>query len=765
MSTSRKHTTGQRLRQERERLLWSQEQLAEKIGATALSINRWEHDKAMPRPFYRAELCRVFNISAQSLFGGDEDAQEETSDLPVIWNVPHLRNLYFTGREEILVYLHEALRSRKPVALTQPQAISGLGGIGKTQTAIEYAYRYGAEYSTVLWVRADSHKSLGADFAALAALLNLPEREQADQGQVVQAVKAWLYAHSGWLLILDNADDLEVVTDFLPIRGGGHSLLTSRSQVTGPNIKGIELEKMGREEGALLLLRRAKLLAEDKASAYASQKDLSFAEAISELLDGLPLALDQAAAFVEENRCSLPDYLLLYQTRRAPLLQRRGTLSKRDYPRSVATTWSLSFEQVEQADAVAADMLRLCAFLHPDVIAEAMILEGAIALDPVLQAIVDDPMRLDDVIGELRKYSLVRRNSETRTLTIHRLVQTVLKDAMDRETQRAWAERVVRLVDHVFPESDFASWTRCQHYLPHAQVCAELIEQWDLAFPEAARLLHRTGNYLYERGQYLEAEPLYQRALSIREQVLGAQHPDVAQSLSDLGLLYLGLSKYERAEPLYQRALSIQEQMLGPHHPDVGVTVNDLAMLYFFQGKYDQVETLHQRARSIFEYALGPTHLYVAVSLNNLGKLYLAQGKYDDAEALMLRALAIREQLQHPPDIANSLSYLAKLAAAQGKYSEAEALCQRAINMREPILGPMDPQVADTLRDWAQCCVAQSKDKEAEQLFQRTIAIYEQHLGAYRQTLASVLKEYAALLRKMGRESEAVALEERAEGM
>ncbi len=408
-------------------------------------------------------------------------------------------------------------------------------------------------------------------------------------------------------------------------------------------------------------------------------------------MDGLPLALDQAAAYIEEHRCHFADYLSLYQTRRGDLLKRRGVLSRRDYPKSVATTWSLSFEQVECTDAVAASVLRLCAFLHPDAIPEAMFLEGAAAVDPVLQDVAADPMRFDEAIGALRKYSLVRRNPETKMLTIHRLVQTVLKDGMQEDKQREWAD-----------------------------------EEWEMMFPEAARLLHRTGNYLYERGQFMEAEPLYRRAVSIREKALGPRHPDVARSLSDLALLYLGRGEYEQAEPLYQQALAIQEQALGPGHPDVAGILNDLAMLYYFQGKYEQAEPFHQRARIIFECALGPTHHNVATSLNNLGKLYLAQGRYEQARTLMQRALAMREQVQglDHPDVANSLHHLGDLAAAEGKYNEAEELYRRALTMREQSLGPNHPNVAETLHEWARLCHAQGRDEEAELLFRRALTSY-----------------------------------------
>src|SRR5262245_48220267 len=183
MSIVKKLSIGQRLRQERERHNYSQEQLAELIGTTPLSINRWEHDKTLPRPVYRAALCRIFDVQAEVLFGldeGEEEEKEGATTHPTIWNVPHLRNRYFTGREQVLSHLQETLGGKKMVALTQASAISGLGGIGKTQVAVEYAYRYGSRYQTVLWVNADTLKSLVSDFVALADMLDLAEKDALD---------------------------------------------------------------------------------------------------------------------------------------------------------------------------------------------------------------------------------------------------------------------------------------------------------------------------------------------------------------------------------------------------------------------------------------------------------------------------------------------------------------------------------------------------------------------------------------------------------
>ncbi len=254
-------------------------------------------------------------------------------------------------------------------------------------------------------------------------------------------------------------------------------------------------------------------------------------------MDGLPLALDQAGAYIEETGCSLSDYLQLYKTHHADLLKERG--ERKDYhPDPVASTWALSFEKVQQANLAAADLLRLCAFLAPDDIPEEMIIKGPEDIGTELQSLVGNQHKLNMAIKELLKYSLIRRDSTAHTIVVHRLVQAVLRDEMDEETQRQWAERVVQVVNRSFPNVEVKTWPSCQQLLPHALVCAAFVKRWGLAFPEPALLLNQAGYYLDDRAQYLEAEPLYERALAIREEVLGARHPDTALSLNNLATLY-----------------------------------------------------------------------------------------------------------------------------------------------------------------------------------------------------------------------------------
>jgi tetratricopeptide (TPR) repeat protein len=255
----------------------------------------------------------------------------------------------------------------------------------------------------------------------------------------------------------------------------------------------------------------------------------------------LPLALDQAGAYLEETGCTLATYQQLYRSQRRTLLARRvGRIP--DHPEPVATTWQLAFERLQADQPPAADLLRLCACLSPDAIPEELLTEGAAHLGERLTPVAADPLLLNAAIESLRAYSLLGRSRSTQTLSLHPLVQAVLLDTMDEPTRTLWAERAVRVVNAAFPSVEFASWPQCERLLPQALACAQHIEHSQLTFPQAARLLNDTAYYLKVQSRYPEAEPLYKRALAIREQQLGLEHPDTALSLNNLAELYRGAS-------------------------------------------------------------------------------------------------------------------------------------------------------------------------------------------------------------------------------
>jgi hypothetical protein len=458
-----------------------------------------------------------------------------------IWNIPLERNPFFTGREDILGEIRQALLS------SGRAAFSGLGGIGKTQTAVEYAYRHRENYGHIFWVKAESQKSLISDFAQLASVLNLPGKNIQDQQEVVKAVHRWFQQHDHWLLILDNADDLSLIHPFIQGPQSSHILLTTRAQATG-TISRVEVRELPEPEGAVFLLRRAKLITKDAPYETIPQELHTQALAIARELDGLPLALDQAGAYIEETQCGLAGYLELYNTHGVDLLRERGIFAP-GHPDPVATTWVLSFQEIEQANTAAAELLRFCAFLHPDAIPEELITEGASELGPVLAPVAENPILFNKAIGDILKFSLIHRDMDTHTLDIHRLVQSVILESLDDETRNQWIERLIRAIHRVFSKLKFENWPRCDRLLAQAQQCAFFIFQENLMLLEGAWVLNQTSGYLTERARYAEAKPLFQCALAIREQALGPTHLAVATSLNNLASLYWKLGKYAEAEP------------------------------------------------------------------------------------------------------------------------------------------------------------------------------------------------------------------------
>jgi tetratricopeptide (TPR) repeat protein len=750
--------------------------------------------------------------SAPPAFPGDTSLQHSPpafpGSWPLVWMVPHRRNQFFTGREVLLKTLYEQLAGTKTINSVQMLAIYGLGGIGKTQVAVEYAYRYKQNYQAVLWVRAAAYDTLVTDYATIADQLGLsilPMKEEQDQNRLVESVKRWLISHEDWLLILDNADNLGVITDFLPPGEAGHILLTTRDPSISTLAHSIEVKQLEQDEAISLLLQHVYDLPSHALLQQVSQDDRAVAETIAKEMGGLPLALDQARAYIEQTRCGLAQYLEMYKQSRTRLLNWKRRVSP-DYSKTVATTWELAFEQVEQHNQGAADLLRLCAFLDPDSIPEALFTGGASELSPMLQQLVEDAFLFNDAIDALRSFSLIRRLEDTKSLTIHRLVQVVIQDRMDLPAQQQWAERTVRLVNAAFPEVRFETQDQCNRHLPQVFACLDLIDHYAFHFSAAAHLLHRAGRYLYsharnseaerllqraksiqeqisppelqefasilndlanlyrDQDRYIEAEPLYQRALEIREQVLGPEDLETATTISNLANLYRDRDQYEKAEQLYLRALAIREQVLGPKHQEIAYILNNLALLYNLQARYKEMEPLLQRALSIEELTLPPQHPRTAITLDNLATLYREQGRYTEAEPLYQRVLAI-EKVVFPaehPRTAITLTNLATLYREQGHYVEAEPLYQQALTIRKQVRGAEHPETAHTLDNLATLYREQGRYEEAEPLYQQALTIFEQTQGYEHPEIAITLDNLATLYREQSRYEEAEKLYQRA---
>ncbi len=754
----------------RKRRHLTQDAVARKLGIHRHTIGNWEQGDYLPE-----SKAMVLELAKHLHLNDQETRQLLEASLTAIsphWLVPFPRNPFFTGREEILEALHQQLNVKQAVTLTQSYALHGLGGIGKTQIALEYAYRYALEYSAVFWIGAEMSENIIASLLHIAEVLQLPERADKDQQRVVAAVQRWLTTHSQWLLIWDNVEDLALLERFLPSNRQGAILITTRRQALGTLAQGIDLSPMEQEEGTLFLLRRAKILESEGTSEQvrqlATQMPSQYAAAaeLVTAMGGLPLALDQTGAYIEETTCGLPAYLELFRTQHVTLLQQRGEGS-RHHPESVATTFSIAISATAERHPAVWDLLRVCVLLQPDAIPEEVFRQGAEHLGALLETVCHDILNWNQVVAAACSYSLLYRQPEEQTLSLHRLVQAVLLDAMTEAEQEQWQQRAISALDAVFPEvvpaTEYTAWKQCERLLPHALLCLNQSRTSE-EFLALASLAYKVALYLRERGQYEQAEPFFQRAVHVREQILGRDHVEVASPLNYLGVLYWEQGRYAQAKPLFQRALSIWEHSLSSEHPLVARALTNLANLSGIQGKYHEAEPLLQRALQIREQALGSHHPLVATSLNNLANIYMEQGKYPQAERLYQHVFRIHEQTlgSDHPLTAFSLGNLAELYQRMGKYREAEPFGQRALFIREQALGSDHPLVAISLNNLAELYTHQGKYTEAEALHQRALFIREQALGSNHPFVAISLAGLARLSHEQGDYTQAKLLFQRA---
>ncbi len=746
---------GEILRAFRKRNGLTQQQVATGIGVHRNAISRWEQGDFLPENKRTVlELIRLLKLNALE---ARQFLEASFTALAPPWGIPYPRNPFFTGYQEELKQLHHYLNGQQDAEYSRSYALYGLGGIGKTQLATEYAYRYALEYTAVLWVHAESMETIITSFLSIAELLQLRECQGADQRGIIVVVQRWLTAHDGWLLIWDNLEDGELLHQYLPSIRQGAVLITTRRLAQGTLAFGIKLTTMSQEDGIYFLLRRARLLEVSgdetllQAFCLHAPQEYAAAQELVTLLGGLPLALDQVGAYIEETACSLQDYLSLYQMRQGDLLARRGKMAT-DHPLSVATTLSLLLQRVEKASVAASDLLRLCAFLYPDAISEEIIVKGAPVLGESLRLVAGEPLQWNEVISTLSTYSLIHRHAQEQTLSLHRLVQVVMKESMGPASRALWGMRAIQAVNAAFPDVEFANWQVCERSISHAHICLLHILQYELYIPEAGRLLYHAGYYLLERGRYEEADRFLRQALVIREHQPERDPVAVANNLNALATLLWRQGKYKEAERPFQDAQALYECHLGLDHPHIASNLNDLALLYYYQGKYEMAEAMYQRI-----WKSCPWETLLPTILDNIARLFHKQGKYEQAELWYHRALTAWEHKQEAihPDMTFSLNNLATFYVEQGKYEAAEPLLRRSLSIRQQMLGPEHVRTATGLHNLARLFLKQGKYEQAASLAQSALHIYEQQVGATHPDTAKCRSTLATLEERQGDDKQA----------
>ena len=498
----------------------------------------------------------------------------------------------FVGRERELEDLRQTLAEEGAAAITQPVSISGLGGIGKTRLAVEFAWRRLDDYDAVLFVRADTPLDLKANIAALSDLLHLSEASVTDLNARFETVLKWLEFHRKWLLIIDNSDTEEstqAVQGLLPRLAQGDVLITSRFARWGIQVSSKPLDSLTKEEAVRYLLIRSKGMRSEETMEQSDAEDVA-ARLLADKLGYLPLGLEQAAAYIANRGLSFRQYLREWDEQRESLLRWHQPEDVPDYPFPVAVTFTRSFEGLSIS---ARAVLRLCAWLAPDPIPEDLVTVHREILAKAADLIRDEDRGggqiedKTDILDELAAYSMIRRHANGQ-FTVHRMVQEVLRVRTPASTRKTWVDLTLQLIAAGIPEEppadDVRSWPIWDVMRSHVAEVAQSADRLEIPQP-TAYLMNRLGVLLLAKALYRDAEPLMRRALEIDEGSFGPDHPTVAIRLNNLAQLLQDTNRLADAEPLMRRAIDILEKGLGPEHPNTRTVRRNYERLLIEMGR------------------------------------------------------------------------------------------------------------------------------------------------------------------------------------
>lgn len=677
------------------------------------------------------------------------------------WMVPFSRNKAFVGRENYIAKLEESISTPGE---TQKTAVCGLGGIGKTQIALELAYRMRDSYPdvSVFWIPCTSYESVEQAYMDIAQITGLALR---DAAAVKEQVNAYLsHERSGkWLLIFDNADDMEMWTkssetspalkSLLPQNETGHILFTSRNRKLAVKLalsNVVQIPDMD-EDTALQMLHQLfirKELLKDTDGTATLLKQLCF----------LPLAISQAAAYINENDITrLGDYVSLITAQEGDMAKLLSEDFEDDgrYPdvkNPVTTTWLVSFRQIRALDPFAVDYLSFMACISPRNIPQSL-----------LPPAPSDKSRVE-ALGLLKGYSFVSVEPESGNLTLHRLVYLATRTWMRKDG--SFATCIVNTVDYmdkIFSDITYEERHLWRSYLPHILSTIENRE-FRAVRTRYGGLLNIVGDLLSSDGRTREAKALYVQTLEDRQNQLGKNHEETLRSMYNIGAVLLHMGEYTEAKEVMEQVLEGQNTALGPQHPNTLRSLRAYALVRLYQGHYAQAQSIQEQALEGLEKALGPEHLLTLDSVNALGYILRRQGNYEEAEAKHRRAMDGYTKKLGPWEerTLNSHSECGLALLGQGKYEEAEQICSAVLRRSEEMLGPEHPVTLHSMCNLGSIYLEQERLEDAEKLGIQTLDLLKRVVGAEHPNTLSTMGDLGIVLGKQGRHEEAIALHQQA---
>jgi tetratricopeptide (TPR) repeat protein len=671
-------------------------------------------------------------------------AKEFIHALPIGSYLPFPRNVFFTGREKDLESLKSALTGTSGASTVISQTISGMGGIGKTQLAVEFAYQFGYLFKGIHWLDLRDTTVLDSQIASCGEKMDFRYWPKEQPEQVSLTLRTW-QTEGPRLLILDNFENIQEA-QFILARFQNQNLrllITSRHS-DWPSTLGLQplpLDVFTDEESKIFLKKYTK-------DRFTDEELKKLAARLGEL----PLALELAGRYLDlHSRLSIDDYLSrITEALEHPSMRgfRRDLPNPTGHELDLLATFALSWQQVQHD--VAKNIFMIAGYCVPNTTIPYEIFENSLSIDKVI---------CDEEITYLTGLGLIKEN-----ISLHPLLAEYARHLdQDRTKLSSLTQSLVEIVKTRSIEADKAgNYSLFAPLVPHLQLVADKAEANQI--PGAAYLWNDLGYHVQKLADYTGAKAAYERALKIDEAVLGLDHPDVARDVNNLGSVLLDLGDIQGAKAAHERALKIRETVLGPDHPDVALDVGNLGNVLRGLGDLQGAKAAFERALKIREAALGPRHLNVAIDVGNLGNILHDLGDLQGAKTALERALKIREAALGPnhPDVAIDVGNLGNILHDLGDLQGAKTALERALKIHEAALGPVHPDVAIDVGNLGNVLRDLGDLQGAKTAHERALKIHEAALGPDHPNVAIDVNNLGNILRDLGDFQGAKAASERA---